>query len=416
MGLKPDYKQTEVGVIPDDWEVKKLGFLADVKTGPFGAQLHESDYVQEGTPIITVEHLGEFGVDCKNIPPMVSDIDKERLKQYILNIGDIVFSRVGSIDRNALIKNPENGWLFSGRLLRVRPIKTVKPAFLSYYFNTEEFKQRIISVAVGQTMASLNTSILKNALVVIPSFLEQQAIATTLSDMDALISSLDALLAKKRDIKQAAMQQLLTGKTRLPGFSGEWGIKKLGDLTDFFKGKGLPKSDITTNGKYKCIHYGELFTIYDAEIKEIISYTSKKGELFLSHSNDVLMPTSDVTPNGLATASCVKEGGIILGGDILVIRSFEGCLDGVFLSYGIRQNKKQIMKLVSGSTVYHLYGSDMKKYEFSVPPTIEEQCAVATILSDMDAEIAIVEQKRNKTRALKQGMMQELLTGKTRLL
>jgi type I restriction enzyme S subunit len=207
--------KTRLAGFSGEWDVKKLGEVADVKTGPFGAQLHESDYVQNGTPIITVEHLGEFGVDCKDAPPMVSDSDKERLKQYVLNEGDIVFSRVGSIDRNALVRKPESGWLFSGRLLRVRPTNTVQPAFLSYYFHSEQFKARIRSVAVGQTMASLNTEILKNALVAIPALPEQQVIAAVLSDMDAEIAALEQRRDKTRALKQGMMQELLTGKTRL---------------------------------------------------------------------------------------------------------------------------------------------------------------------------------------------------------
>jgi len=119
MELKPGYKQTDVGVIPEDWNVKTIGDIADVKTGPFGSALHESDYVADGTPIITVEHLGDLRVNHSNLP-MVSNQDKSRLKAYSLKAGDIVFSRVGSIDRNALIRELENGWLFSGRLLRVR--------------------------------------------------------------------------------------------------------------------------------------------------------------------------------------------------------------------------------------------------------------------------------------------------------
>ncbi|MBU3966740.1 MAG: hypothetical protein KKG76_05085, partial [Euryarchaeota archaeon] len=117
------YKQTEVGVIPVDWVVKKLGVIADVKTGPFGSSLHERDYVDDGTPIITVEHLGEYGVVHENLP-MVSDFDRKRLNAYALQPDDIVFSRVGSVDRNSLIKEKENGWLFSGRLLRIRLLNT----------------------------------------------------------------------------------------------------------------------------------------------------------------------------------------------------------------------------------------------------------------------------------------------------
>jgi type I restriction enzyme S subunit len=125
--------------------------------------------------------------------------------------------------------------------------------------------------------------------------------------------------------------------------------------------------------------------------------------------------TSERNANGLATASCVMEKNIVLGGDVLVIRPYKDTIDGTFLAYGIKLNRNHIMKLVSGSTVYHLYGSDMKKYEFNVPPTIKEQTAIATILTDMDKEIELLEQKRDKYIMLKNGMMQQLLTGTIRI-
>jgi Type I restriction modification DNA specificity domain len=160
-----------------EWEVKKIREIAEVKTGPFGSLLHESDYVEDGTPIITVEHLGEFGVLHSNLP-LVSESDRQRLRAYSLEVGDIVFSRVGSVDRNALIRSQEHGWLFSGRLLRVRPdTKKTVASFLSYQFHGESFKNSVHSVAVGQTMASLNTEILNNLSVVLPSLSEQTAIA-----------------------------------------------------------------------------------------------------------------------------------------------------------------------------------------------------------------------------------------------
>jgi restriction endonuclease S subunit len=145
--------QTRLAGFHGEWETKRVEEIADVKTGPFGSTLHESDYVRVGTPIITVEHLGEFGVDHFNLP-LVSDADRHRLRVYSLEVGDIVFSRVGSVDRNALIRPPEAGWLFSGRLLRVRPSKKeVFSPFLSYYFHSERFKALVRNVAVGQTGA-----------------------------------------------------------------------------------------------------------------------------------------------------------------------------------------------------------------------------------------------------------------------
>ncbi|MEX0735155.1 MAG: restriction endonuclease subunit S [Steroidobacteraceae bacterium] len=197
------------------WETKRLEQIAEVKTGPYGSALHERDYVPEGTPIITVEHLGERGVLHANLP-MVSDADRVRLKAYELTAGDIVFSRVGSIDRNALIRPSEDGWLFSGRLLRVRPdnARTSSP-YLSYHFHGEHFKAHVREVAVGQTMASLNTSILQAVEVAVPTLDEQSAIAAVLSDMDAEIAALEARRDKTRALKLGMMQQLLTGRIRL---------------------------------------------------------------------------------------------------------------------------------------------------------------------------------------------------------
>ncbi|HHY57630.1 MAG TPA: restriction endonuclease subunit S [Chloroflexi bacterium] len=209
------YKLTEVGEIPEDWEVRRVQEIAQVKTGPFGSALHERDYVDDGTPIITVEHIGEFGIAGESIP-MVSETDKKRLSAYELKEHDIVFSRVGAIDRNALIQSNEAGWLFSGRLLRVRPDPDkVYAPYLSYHFHTRAFKERVKSVAVGQTMPSLNTQILNSLLVVIPPLPEQRAIAGVLSDMDAAIAALERQRAKVQAIKQGMMQELLTGRIRL---------------------------------------------------------------------------------------------------------------------------------------------------------------------------------------------------------
>ena len=198
-----------------EWGVRTLGEIAEVKTGPFGSSLHESDYVRDGTPIITVEHLGQFGVEHINLP-MVSNSDRHRLRAYTLEAGDIVFSRVGSVDRNALIRRTEAGWLFSGRLLRIRPDSHKASApYLSYYFHSEDFTASVREVAVGQTMACLNTQILKGLAVTLPPLAEQAAVTAVLTDMDAELAALEQRLAKTRALKQAMMEELLTGRTRL---------------------------------------------------------------------------------------------------------------------------------------------------------------------------------------------------------
>ncbi|MYC08254.1 MAG: hypothetical protein F4X57_13970, partial [Chloroflexi bacterium] len=155
-----------------------------VQTGPFGSQLHQRDYVQVGTPIITVEHLGENRIIHRNLP-CVSDKDKARLARYTLRQGDVVFSRVGSVDRRSLVRETEDGWLFSGRCLRVRPDPNkIESAYLSYFFGLPAFREHIRSIAVGATMPSLNTRILRDVPIAYPSLPEQRRIAHILGTLD----------------------------------------------------------------------------------------------------------------------------------------------------------------------------------------------------------------------------------------
>ena len=285
--------------------------------------------------------------------------------------------------------------------------------FLAYYLRF--IREKLNDLASGSTFKEITKGTLVNIEIPFLPLEEQRAITEVLSDVDGLINALDALIAKKRAIKQATMQQLLTGKTRLPGFSGEWETKRLGDIASFFKGSSLfKKTDLSLDGKRRCIHYGELFTTYGESISDVLHGTDREGSYFYSESNDVLMPASDVTPNGLATASCISESSVILGGDILIIRVPAEMLNGIFLAYVIKINRNQVMKLVTGTTVYHLYGRDMANFKFDLP-SVQEQNAIIRVLSDMNAEIAVLEQRRNKTIAIKQGMMQQLLTGKVRL-
>ena len=179
---------TVYGMFPSDFTEAPLESLCNkndgIQTGPFGSQLHQRDYVSEGTPIITVEHLGDNRITHEDMP-YVSDQDKERLSRYTLREGDIVFSRVGSVDRRALVRQSEQGWLFSGRCLRVRPDRSkIDPAYLSYFFGLPAFQEYIRSIAVGATMPSLNTRILSEVPILYPSLAEQRAIAHVLGTLD----------------------------------------------------------------------------------------------------------------------------------------------------------------------------------------------------------------------------------------
>lgn len=181
------------------YKTNSLNCLADIQTGPFGSQLHNEDYVLEGTPIVTVEHLGEKNFKQQNLP-YVSDADKERLSKYVLKPGDIVFSRVGSVDRCSYVSDKYDGWLFSGRCLRVRPNEALDPQYLYYYFCAEETKQFVRNIAVGATMPSINTALLGQVQISYPDIITQKKIA-------AILSALDEKIAINRAINDNLQQQ-----------------------------------------------------------------------------------------------------------------------------------------------------------------------------------------------------------------
>lgn len=169
-------------------KIERLRNIADIQTGPFGSQLHKEDYVENGTPIVTVEHLGNRVFTEQNLP-RVSDEDKKRLKKYVLSKGDIVFSRVGSVDRCSYVDEAHTGWMFSGRCLRIRPVKEIDPLYLFYYFCMEETRQYIRNIAVGATMPSINTKLMGEIEVNYPDIKVQKKIARILSVIDDKIEN-----------------------------------------------------------------------------------------------------------------------------------------------------------------------------------------------------------------------------------
>ena len=411
--IPSSHKWTEMGVLPKDWSVQSLRscLLSIPSYGINEAAVPFDDNLPTYLRITDISEDGQFRPS-----PRVS-VKHPNGQAFFLNEGDLVLARTGASVGKSYLYNPKDGPLvFAGFLIRISPNPEIlQPTFLAYYLQSKYYWNWVATMSIRSGQPGINGKEYGELQLPLPSLIEQRAIAEVLSDVDGLLNALEALIAKKRAIKQAVMQQLLTGKTRLPGFSGKWETKRLGEIALFFKGSSLfTKADMSLDGKRRCIHYGELFTIYGEYISEVLHGTDREETFFLSVSNDVLMPASDVTPNGLATASCISESDIILGGDILVIRAPTEILNGVFLAYAIKINRNQVMQLVTGTTVYHLYGRDMANFKFDLP-SIQEQNAIVRVLSDMDAEIAALEQRRDKTLAIKQGMMQQLLTGKVRL-
>jgi len=211
--------------------------IAEIQTGPFGSQLHKEDYVDVGTPIVTVEHLGCRVFSEQNLP-MVSDTDKSRLSKYVLKKGDIVFSRVGSVDRCSFVDPKHDGWMFSGRCLRVRPSEEVDSLFLYYFFCLNTTKEFVRSIAVGATMPSINTKLLGEVEVVCPEIEEQRKIADILSKIDDKIEENQKI---NENLEQQAQAIFANEFLALESLPDGWKRGSLIDIADYLNGLAMQK-------------------------------------------------------------------------------------------------------------------------------------------------------------------------------
>ena len=399
-----------------DWIEVDLLSLSDggMQNGVF----YEVSRKGSGIPLINVGDMYTQVPITSNSLGLFDATDEE-IKRFAVNDGDLFFTRSSIVPSGIAFCNWYNKTnskpvVFDSHVIRFKTdTNKVVSMFLYLQCVSQKARKFFIANAKTATMTTIDQAVLGKCPIDLPPLSEQCAIAAALSDTDAYIAALEKLIAKKRNIKQGAMQELLTGKRRLPGFSGEWVEKTLDEIGIFNKGCQLLKNDIIPNGKYACIHYGELFTKYKEVITHCFSRTSI-ASCAVSKKDDILFPASDVTPTGLGRCSSLMIDNVILGGDIIYFRHGKEYFSP-FLSYAINHNRTAIITLVTGTTVNHISSFQLKTTSLSIPP-FEKQIAIATILSDMDAEIDALTAKLNKAKHIKQGMMSELLTGRIRLL
>ena len=404
MEVKPGYKLTEVGVIPEDWEVAALGKHASFRTGPFGSALHQSDYVTGGIPIINPMHIIDGNIVYSETMTVTEETAKS-LSDFKLKLGDIVIGRRGDMGRCAVVREQEVDWLCGTGSMIIRP-SDADADYLQRVLSSREIITAIENSSVGTTMVNLNQGSLYSLKIQFPPSLEQRAIAQALSDVDALLATLDQAIAKKRDLKQATMQQLLTGKTRLPGFSGEWEVKRLGDICELKMGRTPPRLNPA--------FWGEGYVwLSIADLQSKLVSSSKE----------------QVTEAAAATMELIPKGTLLMSFKLSIGRlCFAGCdlfTNEAICSFNSLTANADYLYYALERVDFSLYGKQaVKGYTLNKKslktvkvtlPTAAEQAAIAKVLSDMDAELSVLESRRDKTRNIKQAMMQELLTGKTRL-
>lgn len=404
--IETNFKHTDIGLIPHDWEVKTLGDIGSIRMCKRIMKHQTSD-----TGDIPFYKIGTFG---KVADAYISqELYKEFRKKYNFpKKGDILLSAAGTIGRT-VVYDGKPAYFQDSNIVWIENNKQFVINELLYYLY-----HRVNWITDTGTIPRIYNGNVGSILIPLPPTLaEQEKIANALSKIDQLINDLGALIEKKKAIKQGTMQDLLTAKRRLKGFTGEWNSVKLGDMCYFGKGKGLKKEYLTDNGRYKCILYGEIFTKYDSIIKSVVSRTNIEEGTY-SQKGDVLMPGSTTTLGiDLVKAVVINENDVLLGGDVIILRPKENQISSEFLAYLISNiDRNKVADVTQGITIIHLHAKNMTDIAYLIPPTLAEQNAIANILSSMDTEITNLEQKRDKYIAIKQGMMQNLLTGKIRLI
>lgn len=381
------YKRTEVGVIPEDWDVIKIGKHAKINTG----EKDTKDRKDEG-----------------KYPFFVRSQDIERINTYSHD-GEAVLTAGDGAGTGKVFHYINSKFDLHQRVYKIYDFSKALNGKYFYYQFSSRFLNRLLTLTAKSSVDSVRKETIAGMPIPMPDLKEQTAIATALSDVDNLIESLDKLIAKKKAIKQATMQQLLTGKKRLPGFSGEWETKWVADMGEVVTG-GTPS---TSNN-----------TLWGARYPWITPTD-------ISHNRDLYTSERHLSEKGLAAIKPLPPETVLITciasiGKNAVLKKKGGCNQQInaiipnssysanFIYYVMEHNKQYILAN-SGTTATNIISKvTFTKLKFSFP-NFKEQKAIATILSDIDSEIEALEKRKAKTQQIKEGMMQELLTGKTRL-
>lgn len=408
------------------WDTATIGDFLDFKNG-----LNKSkEFFGHGTPIVNYTDVyKKRGLKKNDVCGKVS-LTRDEIHRFDARKNDVFFTRTSEtpeeVGMSSVLLEDIDDCVFSGFVLRGRPKNDMfVPEYCKYCFTTEAVRSAIIMGCTYTTRALTNGKQLSTIEIVVPPKPEQEAIAKSLAEIDELISSLEKLITKEKAIKQGAMQELLTGKRRLPGFTREWQHFIFGELFDFIPNNAFTRAQMSESGKVKNIHYGDILTKYGAYVNgssDSIPYISKKVDLarfadrcYLQSADIIMADTAEDETVGKVLEVVSVDCPILAGQHTLLCRpkvKFAPKFLGYYLNAACYHD--QLIPYIVGTKVSSVSKASVAQTELVVPD-YEEQQAVAEILSNMDSEIEALEQKLAKYRQVKQGMMQQLLTGKIRL-
>ena len=419
--VKQGYKQTEIGLIPNDWNIVSIEKLAtDMSDGPFGSNLKKEHYTDDKQArIIQLSNIGENGWLDTNVKYTTFSHAKT-ISRCIVNPGHIIVAKMMPAGRAIICPSMEKMYVLGSDSIKLELNATlVNTKYFMYSTKSSFFQTQIKEETQGSTRARTSISKLRKNKVLLPSIEEQNRIAEALSDADSMISSLEKLITKKKAVKQGAMQDLLTCKKRLPGFTGEWKGYTIGKMGEFYSGlSGKSKKDFDCGEAYYITFLNVLSNVkIDTSILASVDVRENESQKAV-RKGDLFFNTSSETPEEVGMCAVLNEEleNTYLNSFCFGFRLFDDTHDPLFLSYYLNSaiGRKIMSVLAQGATRYNLSKNNFAETVIKLPVK-EEQTAIASILSDMDNEIETLEQKLTKARQIKQGIMQQLLTGKIRL-
>jgi len=415
MEVRPGYKQTEVGVIPDDWELRPLLSAVHVARGQVDPRIEP----YRSMTLVAPDHI-ESGTG-RLLRRQTAAEQRAISGKYIFAEGDIVYSKIRPYLKKAILA--KFAGLCSADMYPLKPAADVSAGFMFAVLLGHHFSKYAESVSVRSGMPKINRVELAEYLVALPpTKAEQEAVAEALSDADAFIESLEQLIDKKRQIKHGAIQELLTGKRRLPGFSREWEVKGFNEVCWFQEGPGVRNTQFKESG-VKLLNGTNIFrgVLNLDSTSRFISAKEAYGAYahFLANAGDIVIASSGISIDRFdEKVAFVRECDLpfCMNTSTIRFKPIAGMLDSDFLFQFLTSDsfKRAIGGQATGSAQLNFGPSHVAKVSISLPQ-YSEQIAIAAVLSDMDTEISALETKLSKARQLKQGMMQELLTGRIRL-
>ena len=409
--IKQGYKQTKVGIIPDDWEIVKLGKLTTVETGKTPLRSNKQFWDNGTINWATTTEVNETYIVSTN--EKITNQAVAELKMKILPINTILLAMYGQGKTRGKVALLRIESTINQAFASIKPNKNYSTNFIFNYL--DKSYEKIRDLSHGSNQDNLNLDIVKALQIPLPPLKEQEKIAEILTTWDEAITKQTELLEAKELQKKALMQKLLSGEVRFDGFSDKWKEVRIDKLFDFKKGQELSKEKLEKNGIFECILYGELYTTYSEVISEIKSKTNIK-EGIKSKIDDILIPASTTTSAiDLAIASTIQKDNVLIGGDINILRKKTNNINGEFISKYLTHIKKmEIAKYAQGITIIHLYSKDFKHLKIQLP-SLPEQQKIAEVLSLADDEINLLKNELEELKLQKKALMQKLLTGQVRV-